>query len=52
MYWVLVVNGSARGTVWLLTAEGATPCCPPMDFITWYGKGVLLRADWPGDILG
>lgn len=33
--WVLVVSGSSRGEVWLLTGEVATPCRPRMNFEAW-----------------
>jgi hypothetical protein len=46
MYWVVVVNGPACGTVWLLTGEGATPCVPSLDVVGWYSKALAARDDW------
>lgn len=34
-YWALVVTGPCRGEVWLMTAEGITPCKPRMRFGQW-----------------
>ena len=52
MYWVLVVRGQARGTVWMLSGEGAARCSPPLDFVAWLGKAVEAGGDWPTTVLG
>jgi hypothetical protein len=35
-YWHLIITGSERGNVWMLSGEGIQPACPKRDFLTWY----------------
>jgi hypothetical protein len=36
MDWVLIVSGAQRGSVWNIESQGAQPCAPALDFLSWY----------------
>jgi hypothetical protein len=53
IFWILVVSGKERGQVWWLCGEGAQPCAPRRDFLSWleYGLGggddYFSEFSWP-----
>ncbi|WP_435007559.1 SMI1/KNR4 family protein [Tundrisphaera lichenicola] len=49
MYWHLIINGPARGQVWLFDENGIAPTIPPRDFLQWYEDGLDGVSFWPED---
>jgi len=46
MFWHLVVTGPERGQVWQVTGEGAQPCAPRREFLSWVEHWLDGGEDW------